>query len=102
MAQLRLAIATPRFWPLIGDESNHLLNLANSLSAAGHRITIVSALWTGTWPRQISIGSIPLLRLRGAPRGGWGTLRWMYSLSGWLRGPVATELDGLIVAGLRH
>src|SRR4029453_3752600 len=100
MAQLRLAIATPRWWALVGDEAAHLLGLAESLNSAGHRITAVSALWKRPWPRQMSLKSVPLVRLRGAPRGGWSTLRWIYSFSNWLGEPAAGELDGLLVAGL--
>jgi glycosyltransferase involved in cell wall biosynthesis len=102
MAHFRLALATPQFWPLIGDVPNHLLSLAHCLAAADQQITVVSAWWKPSWPRQMSLGSVSLLRLRGAPHSGWGTLRWMYSLSGWLREPAAAEFDGLIVAGLRH
>ena len=47
----------------------------------------------------MAIGPVPLLRLRGSAAGGWGTLRWMYALSRWL---AEVELDGVLVAGLRH
>ena len=39
---LRLAIAAPRFWPLVEDTSTHLLRLSESLHAAGHSVTVVS------------------------------------------------------------
>src|SRR5262245_18281034 len=47
------------------------------------------------------IGRVRLLRLRGAARGGWSTLRWMYSLGTWLRN-MAGEGDAVIVDGLKH
>lgn len=99
MARLRLAIVTPRFWPLVGDSPTHLLRLAESLIALGHSPTVVAPRWKRSWPQQMAIGTIPLIRLRGSAGGGWSTLRWMYALAGWLRDQ---ELDGVVVAGLRH
>ena len=84
-ADLRLAIVTPRFWPLMGDCDMHLLQLAASLISLGHKVTIVTARWKRSWPEQMIVGTAPLVRLRGSPRAGWSTLRWMYSLAGWLR-----------------
>jgi glycosyltransferase involved in cell wall biosynthesis len=96
---LRLAIATPRFWPHVGDEPTHLLRLIEAIGAAGHELTVVTPLWKRTWPRQMNIGGTTLFRLRGSPRGGWSTLRWMYGLSGWLR---EQHFDVLLVSGLRY
>jgi len=101
IAHLRLAIVTPRFWPLVGDRPAHLLQLCDSLIALGHQPTIVTPRWQRSWPEQMMIGSLPLVRLRGSARGGWSTLRWMYSLSGWLR-EQAGRLDAAIVAGLKQ
>jgi glycosyltransferase involved in cell wall biosynthesis len=47
------------------------------------------------------IGQIPIIRLRGSLRGGWSTIRWMYSLAGWLRA-AAGEFDAILVSGLKH
>src|SRR3954469_8698703 len=102
MAHLRLAIVTPRFWPLVGDGPTHLLRLAESLLTAGHTVTIVTPQWKRSWPARMNIGRVPLVRLHGAPRGGWSTLRWMYTLSGWLREATSDALDGLLVAGLKQ
>jgi glycosyltransferase involved in cell wall biosynthesis len=99
MPQFRLAIVTPRFWPLIGDEQTHLLRLTEALLAAGHAATVVTPRWKRSWPEQMLIGAVPLVRLRGSVRGGWSTLRWMYALAGWLRGQ---RLDAVLVAGLKH
>lgn len=98
---LRLALMTPQCWPLVSEAAAHVLQLARSLQALGHRPTIVTPRWKRSWPEHMSIGSIPLVRLRGTPRGGWSTLRWMVSLRGWLRG-MSRELDGAIVWGLKH
>ncbi len=99
MANLRLALVTPRFWPLVGDRPLHLLRLAESLVALGHSPVIVTPQWNRGWPEQMTIGKVPLVRLRGSGRGGWSTLRWMYGLASWLG---EQQVDGVVVDGLRH
>ncbi len=99
MAPLRLALATPRFWPHLGDEPRHVLRLAESLIGWGHSVTVVTPQWKRTWPPQMWIGQVSVVRLRGSARGGWSTLRWMYGLAAWLK---EQRLDGVIVAGLKH
>ena len=84
----------------MGDGPAHWLGLAESLAEAGHAVTVVTPQWKRTWPRQMAIGRVALVRLRGSGRGGWSTLRWMYSLARWLGGQHG--LDGVLVAGLRH
>jgi glycosyltransferase involved in cell wall biosynthesis len=101
MVPLRLAIATPRFWPHLGDAPTHLLRLAESLVATGHQVTVVTPQWKRAWPRQITIGAVPVVRLRSAPRGGWSTLRWMYALRNWLR-EFGGGVDAVLATGLRH
>src|SRR5688572_1343298 len=98
MVPLRLALATPRFWPHIGDGPTHLLRLAESLIGLGHSVPIVTPQWKRTWPPRMWIGAIPVVRLRGNVRGGWGTLRWMYGLSGWLK---EQPLNGVLALGLK-
>jgi glycosyltransferase involved in cell wall biosynthesis len=100
-AHRRLAIVTPRVWPLVGDGPTHLLRLAEALLAAGHAVTVVTPQCKRSWPRQMRIGPLPLVRLRGRARGGWSTLRWMYQLSRWLQQEDGPS-DALVVAGLRH
>src|SRR5262245_26037789 len=99
MAQLRLAIVTPRFWPLIGDRPMHLQRLAEAFVAMGHSPVVVTPQWQGTWPAEMTIGTVPIVRLRGSGRGGWSTLRWMYGLASWLG---KSKFDGVLVDGLRH
>src|SRR5438093_7311568 len=102
MAHLRLAIVTPRFWPLVGDAPAHLLQLAESLIALGHEPMVVTPRWQRSWPERMMVGSLPLIRLRGSARGGWSTLRWMYSLAAWLREQGGRGLDAVLVSGLKH
>jgi glycosyltransferase involved in cell wall biosynthesis len=101
IAHLRLAIVTPRFWPLVGDTPAHLSQLCNSLIELGHEGTIATPRWQRSWPERMMIGSLRLVRLRGSARGGWSSLRWMYALGGWLR-EQAGRLDAVLVAGLKQ
>jgi hypothetical protein len=88
---LRLAIVAPRFWPLWGDAERRALLLAESLIEEGHRVTVVSPRWRRTWPAEMCVGLVPLVRLRGSHRTGWSTLRWMYFLSRWLKEQVTSS-----------
>ena len=61
---LRLAIAAARFWPLVEDRQTHLLQLAESLLAAGHQVTVVTPLWKRSWPQKMMVGPVPLVPSR--------------------------------------
>lgn len=98
---MRLAIVTPRFWPLADELATQLLRLAEQFRTAGHEVTIVSATWHRTWPREVQVREIPLVRLGHAPRGGWSTLRYAWSLSRWLK-QWRDTLDAVLVASLRY
>ncbi len=98
---MRLALVTPRFWPLADDAATHLLRLAEQFQCAGHGVTIVTATWQGGWPREVQVREIPVVRLKGAPRGGWSTLRYMFGLSRWLK-QHRDQLDTVLVTALRY
>lgn len=98
---MRLALVTPRFWPLTDDAATHLLRLAEEFRKAGHRVTVVTASWHSTWPHEVLVREIPVVRLKGAPRGGWSTLRYMFGLTRWLK-QHRHELDALLVTSLRY
>jgi glycosyltransferase involved in cell wall biosynthesis len=97
----RLAVVTPRFWPLADEAETHLLRLAEQWRAAGMDVQIVTATWQSDWPRNIVVRELPVTRVSGAPRGGLGTLRYVYALSRWLR-EHQTELDVVLVSTLRY
>jgi glycosyltransferase involved in cell wall biosynthesis len=101
MTRLRLALVTPRFWPLVDDLATQLLRLAERFRAAGHEVTIVSATWHRSWPREVQVREIPLVRLGHAPRGGWSTLRYLWNLSRLLK-ERSEALDAVLVAALRY
>jgi glycosyltransferase involved in cell wall biosynthesis len=94
-------MVTARFWPLAGEEERELLRLADLLLEAGHSLSVVSAAWKKSWPREMCVGCVPLVRLRGSPKSSLSALRWMYSLNRWLQ-EQAGELDAVLVAGLRQ
>ena len=98
---MRLAIVTPRFWPLADELGTQLLRLAEQFRAAGHEVTVVSATWHRAWPREVQVREIPLVRLGHAPRGGWSTLRYAWNLSRWLKQRRDT-LDAVLIASLRY
>jgi glycosyltransferase involved in cell wall biosynthesis len=100
-SRLRLAIVTPRFWPLAGEAQTHLLRLAEQFRLAGHTVTIVTAAWHRHWPRNIIVRELPVVRIKGAPSGGLGTLRYMYGLSNWLASERGS-FDGVLVSTLRY
>ena len=97
----RIALVTQRFWPQVGGVETAIANLAAEFRRQGHRATIIAPQWEKCWPRELVHREIPVLRLPPAPQSGWGTLRYMYSLSRWLK-RSAGKFDALLVAGLRH
>jgi glycosyltransferase involved in cell wall biosynthesis len=99
--QLRLALVTPRFWPLAGDAETHLLRLADQFRTLGHGVTIVTPAWLRSWPQRVMVREIPVVRLRPPPGGGFSTLRYMYGLSRWL-GEGRGQLDAVLVSSLRY
>ena len=100
-APLRLAILAPRFWPLAGAAQRDLLRLAEQFRRAGCQPTVVTAQWRKDWPRQIAVREVPIVRLRGSPRSGWSTLRYLYALAGWLS-EQRGQIDLVLAAALRH
>ena len=101
MPPLRLALVTPRFWPLAGPSETQLLRLAEQFQAAGHEVTVVTAQWRRQWPQQLSVGQLRVERIRGMPHGGWRTMRYMFALSRWLR-DAQSRIDVAFVASMKH
>ncbi len=101
MTQLRLVLVTRKFWPLVGDAEAVMANLADQLRRLGVHVTVVTPQWDRTWPRQMVYREVPVTLLPHAPRRGWGTLRYMYALSRWLR-QYESEFDLVCVSLLQH
>jgi glycosyltransferase involved in cell wall biosynthesis len=98
---LRLALVTPRFWPLADDLATQTLRLAEQFRGTGHEVTVVSATWHRSWAPAVQVREIPLVRLGHAPRSGWSLLRYSWSLSRWLK-QRRDALDAVLVASLRY
>ncbi len=101
MRPLRLVLVARRFWPLVGENENTLANLAAELASRNCRITVLTAGWNPRWPSTIVYRGFPVVRLPGAPRGGWSTMRFMRVLGEYLR-RRSDEYDVVYVSGLKH
>jgi glycosyltransferase involved in cell wall biosynthesis len=101
MTRLRLVLVTRKFWPLVGDAESVMAGLAAELQQLGVQTTVVTAQWDRSWPRQMVYREVPVVLLPHAPRHGWGTLRYMYALSRWLR-QHQSEIDVVCVSLLKH
>jgi glycosyltransferase involved in cell wall biosynthesis len=97
----RIAVVTQRFWPQIGSTERIVENLAVEFQRQGCQATIVTPQWDRNWPSEVRYREVPVVRLPHAPMGGWGTLRYMYGLSRWLR-EHSREFDAVLVSRLRH
>ncbi|WP_425615682.1 glycosyltransferase family 4 protein [Anatilimnocola sp. NA78] len=96
----RIAIVTRRLWPLSGEAEADILQLADSLLRQGSRPTLVTPRWQKQWSERSSLRGVPVVRLPWPATPGWGVLRYLYSLSRYLR-QERHSLDGVVVAGLR-
>ena len=101
MKRLRLILITRRFWPLVGGAETVMANLAGELLRQGVRPTILTARWSKTWPETFVFEDVPVVRLSQPAQRGWGTFRYMSSLSRWLRNHQ-DEYDIAYVSMLKH
>jgi glycosyltransferase involved in cell wall biosynthesis len=100
MSALRLAVVAPRYWPLVGQVECALAELVSAFLAQGAAPTVVTARWSNSWPAEVRHREVPVVRLPGAPRGGWSTVRYLRELGRWLR-QHAAQTDAVLVATLR-
>ncbi len=84
MNGLHVVLVTHRFWPLVGGAETAMTNLALGLRELGVAVTLVTARHEPQWPADIVYREIPVHRVH-VPRFGWGTMRYLISLSRWLR-----------------
>ena len=96
----RIAIVARRLWPLAGETERDLLQLADGLQEQGAQPTLVTPQWQKNWAERTTLRGIALTRLPWPATPGWGMLRYLYSLSRYLR-QNRREFDGVIVQGLR-
>jgi glycosyltransferase involved in cell wall biosynthesis len=98
---LRVALVTRRFWPLVGGAESVTASLADELLQLGTQPLVLTAQWDSHWPVEIDHAGTPVYRLPQPPIRGWGTLRYLWSLSRWLKAQ-RHELDAVIVSGLEY
>ena len=97
----RLVLVTRRFWPLLDEAEGLLTRLAVALADKGLAVTVLTARWQADWPYQINFEGVQVLRLPYSNRRGWGTLRYMRAVTGWLRGQQH-QFDVVCTSGLKH
>jgi glycosyltransferase involved in cell wall biosynthesis len=98
---MRLALVTRRFWPLVGGEERIVAALADELRQLEVEPIVFTAQWEPHWPLEIDHAGTLVHRLPQPQIRGWGTIRYIWSLSRWLKAHHR-ELDGVIVSGLKY
>ena len=98
---LRVALVTRRFWPLMGGTERVMATLAEELPQFGAKPIVLTAQWDSHWPVEIDHAGTPVVRLPQPQIRGWGTIRYLWSLSRWLKGH-RHELDAVIVSSLKY
>ena len=97
----RAVIVTRRFWPLVGGPESALAGLVVALAARGCPATVLTARWQPTWPDEIRFHGVPVIRLRYTAGRGWGNVRYMQRVAGWLRAEQR-HFDVVCVSQLKH
>ncbi|HEX7447036.1 MAG TPA: glycosyltransferase family 4 protein [Pirellulales bacterium] len=97
----RLVLITRRFWPLVGGAEMVAARLAAGLQARGAGTTILTARWHRQWPAEIEHHGVRVVRLDNPRLRGWGTLRYMQSVTRWLKEHRAS-FDLAYVSMLKH
>lgn len=96
----RIAIVARRLWPLTGEAERSVLHFADSLLESGARPTLITPRWQRQWAERTTLRGIPLVRLPWPATPGWGLLRYLFSLSRFLR-QNRQEFDAVVVQGMR-
>jgi glycosyltransferase involved in cell wall biosynthesis len=101
MNPLRVALVTPRFWPLSGGPEDTLAELALGLKRRGAEPRVITARWETHWSPQLVYGLVPVVRLPHPRTRSWGTLRYLIALARWLRSHRG-EFDLVYLVGTGH
>lgn len=65
----RVVLLTSRFWPIVNDQTQRLLDWAIALKRHGHLVEIATPRWHKSWPQRIDCFEIPVHRLPDPPIG---------------------------------
>ena len=101
MKPLRTVLVTRRFWPLVGGAEIVMANLSSEFQQRGLQCQILTAQWEPSWPSEFVHREVPVVRLRNPRQRVWGTLRYLKSLSRWLK-DHADKIDLVYVSMLKH
>src|SRR4051812_8874204 len=101
MSPRRLVFITRRFWPLVGSEETAMSRLAVECQRQGADVQLLTAQWHPSWPSDVVYREIPVTRLPKPPQIGWGMLRYMMTLSRWLR-EHENQIDLVYVSHLQQ
>ena len=101
MSEMRIAMITRRFWPLVGGSEMVMANLASEFQRQGAKPILLTAQWDPTWPQQFTHRDIQVQRLPNPERRRWGTFVYMGALSRWLR-TNRDSYDVAFVSMLKH
>ena len=98
MNGLRVALITPRYWPLTGGEATQIAHLAGGLLRLGAEPTVVSPGYEPTWPRQFQHGGVPIVRPPLRPGRLWRKTNIKAALGQWFQS-VSERIDCICVSG---
>ena len=97
----RIVIVSRRFWPLADEPEMAIGRLADGFLEHGARPEILTARWDKHWPEEFVHRGVPVHRLQNSSSRRWGTLRYIRSVSNWLRSH-SEEIDAVYVSLLRY
>ncbi|MBA64131.1 MAG: hypothetical protein CMJ76_17375 [Planctomycetaceae bacterium] len=101
MSEMRIAMITRRFWPLVGGAEMVMANLATEFQRQGAKPVLLTAQWDPIWPKKFTHRDFEVQRLPNPNRRGWGTFVYMDALSRWLR-ENRNLYDVAFVSMLKH
>ncbi|WZO98571.1 glycosyltransferase family 4 protein [Isosphaeraceae bacterium EP7] len=96
---LRLALISRRYPPQIGGGEKVMSYLAVALAAEGAEVTVLCCQAFDVDPPSHADEGPRVVRLPSSPVRGWGTVRYMTALNGWLR---KNPVDLAYVSMLKH
>ena len=101
MSEMRIAMITRRFWPLVVGAEMVMANLASEFQRQGAKPILLTAQWDPTWPKQFTHRDVQVQRLPNPEQRRWGTFVYMNALSRWLR-TNRDSYDVAFVSMLKH
>lgn len=101
MKRLRLVLISRRFWPMVGGAETAMATFAEAWQSYGAEVSLLTARWDPGWPAELNHNGLWVHRLNQPRQRFWGTWRYMYALSRWLR-DHRSRFDLCYVSMLKH